>query len=290
AAVAWVDCGTASQAGLGTLAALMYRRQTGKGQKVEGALLRTAIAFNNPTLVEQQAAQPSRIATVNRGQTSAPSDLFKTRDGWILALAIGEPMFRRWAKLMGEDHWLTDPRFKDDLARGDNGEVISKRMAAWAAERTNAQALTELEAAKIPSAPLYSPQQALDDEHVRKAGRLNDTDYPGVPRRAPAHHRPQRRREDHALQPDHRRARARRRLGHALRSRHHARAEPPPLPSGHRSHLPDHHALPGRDPATQRDPGAPGHVATPLEPVRPARPPGVADREGARDPGAGRAR
>jgi crotonobetainyl-CoA:carnitine CoA-transferase CaiB-like acyl-CoA transferase len=185
AAVAWVDCGTASLAAFGTLAALMSRRQTGRGQKVEGALLRTAIAFNNPTLVEQQAVQPNRIATVNRGQTSAPSDLFRTRDGWILALAIGEPMFRRWAKLMGEDHWLTDPRFKDDLARGDNGEIISKRMSAWAAERTNAQALTELEAAKIPSAPLYSPQQALEDEHVRKAGLLEDTDYPGVPRRVP---------------------------------------------------------------------------------------------------------
>src|SRR5437870_12324518 len=98
AAVAWVDCGTASLAAFGTLAALMSRRQTGRGQKVEGALLRTAIALNNPTLVEQQAVQPNRIATVNRGQTSAPSDLFRTRDGWILALAIGEPMFRRWAK------------------------------------------------------------------------------------------------------------------------------------------------------------------------------------------------
>jgi crotonobetainyl-CoA:carnitine CoA-transferase CaiB-like acyl-CoA transferase len=185
AAVAWVDCGTASQAAFGTLAALMYRRQTGRGQKVEGALLRTAIAFNNPTLVEQQAVQPNRIATVNRGQTSAPSDLFRTKDGWILALAIGEPMFRRWAKLMGEDHWLTDPRFKDDLARGDNGEIISKRMAVWTADRTNVQALAELEAAKIPSAPLYSPQQALEDEHVRKAGLLQDTDYPGVPRRVP---------------------------------------------------------------------------------------------------------
>src|SRR6185295_14756841 len=77
-----VDCGTASQAAFGTLAALMYRRQTGKGQKVEGALLRTAIAFNNPALVEQQAIQVDRVATVNRGQTSAPSDLFRTKDGW----------------------------------------------------------------------------------------------------------------------------------------------------------------------------------------------------------------
>jgi len=185
AAVAWVDCGTASLAAFGTLAALMSRRQTGRGQKVEGALLKTAVAFNNPTLVEQQLIQADRVATVNRGQTSAPSDIFRTKDGWILALAIGEPMFRRWAKLMGEDHWLADPRFKDDIARGDNGEIISKRMSEWTASRTTAEALAELEAAKIAAGPLYSPQQALEDAHIRAAGLLVDRSYPDLSRPVP---------------------------------------------------------------------------------------------------------
>jgi len=185
AAVPWVDCGTASLAAFGTLAALMARQQTGRGQRVEGALLRTAVAFNNPTLVEQQVVKVDRIATVNRGQTSAPNDIFRAKDGWIVTMAIGEPMFRRWAKLMGEDHWLTDPRFKDDLARGDHGEIISKRMSEWTAERTTAEALAELEAARIPAGPLYSPQQALEDAHIRTAGLLRDTQYPGLARPAP---------------------------------------------------------------------------------------------------------
>ncbi len=185
ASVAWVDCGTASLAALGTLAALMAREKTGRGQKVEGALLRTALAFNNPTLVEQQVIQVNRMATLNRGQTAAPSDMFRTKDGWIIAYAIGNPMFARWAKLMGEDHWLTDPRFKDDEARGDHGEIISKRMAEWSAERTTSETLSALEAARIPAGPLYSPQQALEDAHIRAAGLLRDTDYPGLPRPAP---------------------------------------------------------------------------------------------------------
>jgi len=185
ASVAWVDCGTASLAALGTLAALMAREKTGRGQKVEAALLRTAVAYNNPTLVEQQVIQANRIATLNRGQTSSPSDVFRTRDGWIIAYAIGNPMFARWAKLMGEDHWLTDPRFKDDQARGDNGELISKRMAEWCAERTTAEALAALDVAKVPGAPLYSPQQALEDVHIRAAGLLCDTEYPGLPHPAP---------------------------------------------------------------------------------------------------------
>jgi len=185
ASVAWVDCGTASLAAFGTMAALMERQKTGRGQKVEGALLRTAVAFNNPTLVEQQVIQVNRLPTENRGQTSAPSDIFRTRDGWIIAYAIGNPMFTRWAKLMGEDHWLSDPRFKDDEVRGNHGELISKRMNEWTSQRTTEQALKELESARVPAGPLYTPQQALEDTHIRQAGLLADTQYPGLPRPAP---------------------------------------------------------------------------------------------------------
>ena len=185
AAVAWVDFGTASVSAFGTLAALIARRETRRGQKVEAALLRTAVAFTNSALLEQQVIRVNRVATLNRGQTSAPSDVFRTKDGWIIAYAIGNPMFRRWARLMGEEHWLTDPRFKDDQGRGDHGDVISKRMAQWTTERTTDEALAELEKAKIPAGPLYSPQQALEDAHIRAAGLLHDTDYPGLPRPAP---------------------------------------------------------------------------------------------------------
>jgi crotonobetainyl-CoA:carnitine CoA-transferase CaiB-like acyl-CoA transferase len=185
AAVPWVDFGTASLTALGTVAALMARQKTGRGQKVEGALLRTAVAFNNATLVEQQVARTDRVATLNRGQTSAPSDLFRTKDGWIICHAIGDPMFERWARLMGEQHWLADPRFKDDEARGDHGALVSKRMSAWTAERSTAEALTELERARIPAGPLYSPQQALEDAHIRAAGLLAERAYPGLPRPVP---------------------------------------------------------------------------------------------------------
>lgn len=185
AAVAWVDCGTASLAAFGTLAALMARQQTGRGQKVEGALLRTALAYNNPALVEQQVVRPDRVATLNRGQTAAPSDVYRTKDGWIIVYAIGAPMWRRWVKLMGEDQWLTDPRFRDDQSRGDHGEIVSKRMSEWSSQRTTAEALAELEKAQIAAGPLYSPQQALEDVHIRAAGLLVDTEFPGLPRPAP---------------------------------------------------------------------------------------------------------
>ena len=129
--------------------------------------------------------EANRVPTGNRGQTAAPVDLYRTQDGWIICQVIGQPLYRRWAALMGEAHWLEDPRFKDDLARGDHGEIISERMARWCAERTTAAALAILGHEKIPAAPVLKPQQALDDPQVRAMGFLQPLDYPGLPRPAP---------------------------------------------------------------------------------------------------------
>ena len=156
AQVPWVDFGTALHCAFGTMAALMARKATGKGQWVQGALLATAVTFGNALLIEQAVIQANRVPTGNRGQTSGPVDIYRTKDGWILCQVVGNPLFKRWAKLMGEEHWLTDPRFKDDISRGDNGAIISERMGRWCAERTSADALEILGAAKIPAGPCSS--------------------------------------------------------------------------------------------------------------------------------------
>ena len=195
AAAPFVDFGTALSCAYGTLAALMARQQTGKGQMVEGALLRTALMMGNSNLIEQAVIEANRQPTGNRGQTSAPSDLYQTVDGWVLCSVIGEPLFRRWVELMAADggagvggeeiDWLSDPRFADDLARGDNSEPIGERMSVWCAARSTAEAVETLNAALIPSAPVYSLQEALDDPHIAEIGAFAELDYPGMPRPAP---------------------------------------------------------------------------------------------------------
>jgi len=185
AQVPWVDFGTALHCAFGTMAALMARRSTGKGQWVEGALLATAVTLGNALLIEQAVIAPNRVPTGNRGQTAAPVDIFRTKDGWILVQVIGDPLFRRWAKLMGEPQWLADPRFKDDISRGDNGAIISERMRRWCADYSNAEALELLAKAKIPSGPVLKPQQTLDDPHINAMGFFQPVEFPGAPRPAP---------------------------------------------------------------------------------------------------------
>ncbi len=189
AAVNWVDFGTALHCAFGTLAALMHRARTGEGQKVTGALLATALAVNNAALIEQAVAKPDRVPTGNRGQIAAPADIYRARDGFVLVSVVGQPLFKRWVRLMereaGDPDWLADPRFATDDSRGLHGELISARLQRWCAVRDQAEALRILGDAMIPCAPVLSPQQALDHPQTQALGILQDTDYPGLPRPAP---------------------------------------------------------------------------------------------------------
>ncbi|HAO87647.1 MAG: CaiB/BaiF CoA transferase family protein [Pseudohongiellaceae bacterium] len=181
----FIDFGTASLSAFGTMAALFERQKTGKGQIVEGALFNTALTMMNATAIEQNAIQVNRVATLNRSQTSAPADTFKTRDGWVLVQSVGGPLFKRWADLMGEDHWLEDPRFKDDISRGDHGEIISERLAKWCAVRSSEEVLAAMEEARLPAGPIMSPQEVLEDPHIETKGLFQAIDYPGLDKPAP---------------------------------------------------------------------------------------------------------
>jgi len=183
--VPYVDYGTALFAAFGTLAALMERNKTGRGQMVEASLFSTGLAFNNNLLIEQGVLERNRTAWGNRGFHHAPNDCFATKDGWLVTMVVGRPLFERWARLMGEAHWLTDPRFETDLDRGNNGHLISERMSAWCAERTTEAAIAELAEARIPAGPVLTPAQVLADPHVAARKLFKPTDYPGLPRPAP---------------------------------------------------------------------------------------------------------
>tara|TARA_B100000927_G_scaffold222339_1_gene182254 strand:+ start:6307 stop:7491 length:1185 start_codon:yes stop_codon:yes gene_type:complete len=174
----YVDFCSASLAAFGTLLAYIEKQKTGKGQRVQTSLLQTALTTTNSLLIEQEILNVNRIASMNRAQTSGPSDTFQTKDGWILVQTVGKPLFERWANLMNEESWLTDERFKDDLSRGDNGHLISERMSLWCAERTSKQAIEELEKSRIPVGEVLKAEETLNEEHILEKGSFIKMKYP----------------------------------------------------------------------------------------------------------------
>ncbi|PND56465.1 formyl-CoA transferase [Mycobacterium sp. ENV421] len=179
------DFGTALTLTIGVMMALYHRSQTGEGQHVEGALLPTALMLSNAFLIERELLGVDKPRAANRGTSVAPCDLYEVSDGWVLLQIAGQPMFKRWCRLIGREELFDDPRFADDDARWQNGDVLNDLMQQWCAGKTRAEVLTALEAAKLPAAPLNSPQEVLDDPHVEAMGYLKRVPFPGASRPVP---------------------------------------------------------------------------------------------------------
>lgn len=185
AAAPYVDYTTAVLSAFGTLAALMERAETGKGQEVETTLLGTALSVFNSHLIEQGVLGISRAPTGNRVQTSAPSDVFETKDGHILVHTVGNGLFRRWARLVGQPELADDPRFGSDQARGDHRDEICAVMADWCRDRTSADAIADLETAGLAAGEVYDLDRALANPQADAMEVFKQVHFPGLPRAAP---------------------------------------------------------------------------------------------------------
>lgn len=170
ASVSYVDYATGLAAAYATVSALLTRFRAGRGQHVQASLLGTALAMTNPMLIEEATGARTRQPAGNRSPIAGPSDLFATRDGWLLVQVIGDAMFSRWARLVGRAEFIADPCFDRDINRGAHGEALSAAMAAWCATKTTQQCLAALDEARVPGCSVLSPCQALAAPEALEGG------------------------------------------------------------------------------------------------------------------------
>ncbi|HEY2364551.1 MAG TPA: CoA transferase [Candidatus Angelobacter sp.] len=183
--VPFEDYGTALHTAFGVMVALYHRAQTGEGQIVDGSLLATGITYVQGLLAERSVLGIERRQLGNTSFYAAPSDAYQTKDGWIVISAVGNDMFARWARLVGREDFIGDPRFGSDQLRADNRAAITEAMNAWLATRTTEQAIGELEKARVPAGPVLDLQQVLDDPQVKARELLRYVDHPGAPKPVP---------------------------------------------------------------------------------------------------------
>jgi crotonobetainyl-CoA:carnitine CoA-transferase CaiB-like acyl-CoA transferase len=176
----FVDVSTGIYSAFAIACALMNRERTGKGHKLETALMMSAYSAMSWLLVEQAVTKRNRIRSGNRAQSSGPSDVFRTRDGWIVVQVVGSSMFARVAKAVGHPEWIGDPRFATDNDRADNGALLSEGVGAWCRELTTEEALRQLREQRVPGSQIYSLQEALDEPQAAAIEFMQSFEHPGL--------------------------------------------------------------------------------------------------------------
>lgn len=156
------------------LAALEHRAETGRGQFIDLAQSEGLIRILDWTWLYHHLTGRDRPRAGNRDQAIAPSDIFRTTDGFVAIVAGQDEEFLGLAKAMGRPELADDPRFKTLEARlaQEANEEICRIIGDWAAERTRAE-IDELGARfGFAAAPVMNAADIYEDEHYRRRGAV----------------------------------------------------------------------------------------------------------------------
>src|SRR5215813_14189745 len=184
------DFGTALHAAFGTMVALFEKQKTGRGQIVDASLLATGVTFMLALLAEHYVLNIDRKQQGNTGFHIAPADTYQTKDGWIFVQVMGQPMFKRWARVVGRPDLIDDPRCADDLTRANHHPLITEAMNAWISKRTTEEAIKQLEEARVPCGKVYELDEVFDDPQVKARELFKFIEYPWARKEVPVPNTP----------------------------------------------------------------------------------------------------
>jgi formyl-CoA transferase len=152
---------------MGILTALLEREQSRKGQQVETSLLQAQIF-----MLDFQAARYLVKGDVarqagNNHPTSIPTGVFKTSDGHINIATTGQKIWERFCAAIEADAFLKNPDYATASLRSKNRDALNAEIDRYTSARTSAEWVERLNAAGVPTGPIYSIDQVFADPQVK---------------------------------------------------------------------------------------------------------------------------
>ncbi|HVD90924.1 MAG TPA: CoA transferase [Vicinamibacterales bacterium] len=164
--VAIGDIATGMFAVQGILAALIARGRTGRGQRVDIAMLDavTALLTYQASSAFATGTTPQRMG--NRHPSIAPYDTFSASDGDFVLSVGNDDQFRRLADVLKRPALASDPRFLTNADRVRNYDALRAEIAGLLATWQRSDLLSALTGAGVPVGAVRTVTEALADPQL----------------------------------------------------------------------------------------------------------------------------
>jgi formyl-CoA transferase len=173
----FIDMGTGSHLVSGILAALLQRERTGRGQKVEVAMIDVAVpAMTSALAPTLQGLKFKRLG--NRHWGACPTNVYPAADGEILIFCLTESHWRTLARLMGHEELIADPRCASHATRLRIADELDSIVGEWTRGRTRDEMIRILIEEGVPCAPVRSLEEVAADPELTSRGTLIDSEFP----------------------------------------------------------------------------------------------------------------
>jgi crotonobetainyl-CoA:carnitine CoA-transferase CaiB-like acyl-CoA transferase len=161
------------------VSALHYRHRTGKGQRIDMALLDSlVVALDN--LGERYTVGGEVLSrSGNVAFTGSSTGVYTTSDGHVAVSAgASDAVWRRFCQILGRDDLARDPDFATAAARRDRRDDVAAIVQAWTSSRPKAEVVRVLASAGVPAAPVNNVAEMVADPQVRAREMFIERDHP----------------------------------------------------------------------------------------------------------------
>lgn len=163
---------------IGILAAWVERQRSGQGQHVETSLLASLVSLlsvqGQRYLSLGQVAAPSG----NDHTVIAPYGVFRAQDGDLNIAAATQDMWLRLCDVIEAPDLIDDERFVDNAGRSAHRAPLRALIEDRLRHRTRRDWTERLIAAGVPTGPIHTLAEALEDEQVRHLGLIENREHP----------------------------------------------------------------------------------------------------------------
>lgn len=167
---------------IGTLAALLHRQRTGRGQFVDVSLVGalTSMVATEPFDKLEALGVPTR--TGNTLPRLAPFGIFPAADGDVAICAPSDEFSRGVFVAMGQPELSADVRFATRDARVTNWIELHALISRWSSDQPTHAVLAALDAQAVPTAPVRAPRDAVRDPDRLAQGDTAQLSHPSLGR------------------------------------------------------------------------------------------------------------
>lgn len=175
---AMIDYCTGMNAAFGIVVSLIQREKTGKGQRIDVALLDVAINAMSPyvTQFKRTGELPKREGSAQ--PTAAPFQAFETCDGLIYIGAGTDEMWRNLCQALGLEELGGNPRYATRQGRIQHRVELAQAVNRVTKEYESQKLENKLLAMDVPCAKIRSIGEIIQEPHVQSRGLLEEADYP----------------------------------------------------------------------------------------------------------------
>lgn len=169
--VAWIDIFAGLYGVIGIQAALAERARSGRGQHVDLALLDSGVAVLANQAMNYFAGQsPRRMG--NAHPNIVPYQVFPASDGRLIIACGNDRQFVALCEALGLAAVASDPAYSTNPARVANRDALCALIASRTALLPKADVIATLDRQGVPTGPINSVTEALNDPQVLSRGLL----------------------------------------------------------------------------------------------------------------------